>query len=150
MAGTKNWYFIAKIPMLFRWETYIAGGTCYNWDRNLKLGGYFFFRTIWALVRVKIRRYIFIYISGGWWLFIQEMLSKKVLFIFLKFYFNLRFLFIFFFFVNFIAAGTGYNWNRDLKLGWYFFFIYFEPYEPLSAQKFENAQNKDHPTWHVY
>ena len=42
MTGIKNWYFNAKNPMLFRWETYIAGGTGYNWGGDLKLGGYFF------------------------------------------------------------------------------------------------------------
>ena len=26
-----------------------------------------------------------------------------------------------------------------------YFFIYFEPYEPMSVKKFENPQNKDHP-----
>ena len=44
--------------------------------------------------------YTYIYISGGWWLFNQRMLSKKVPSIFWISYFNLRF-----FFANFIEYG---------------------------------------------
>ena len=49
------------------------------------------------------------------------------------------------------VCSTGSNWDRDLELGGYIFFlIYLEPYEPLSALKFENTQNKDHPNINIF
>ena len=44
--------------------------------------------------------------------------------------------------------GKGYNWDRDLKIRGYFFFIYFEKYESLGAKKFENTKIKGHNNIH--
>ena len=51
---------------------------------------------------------------------------------------------------NYIAVRHRLKLTENLGTWGIFFCIYFEPYEPLSAQKFENAQNKNHHTIHTY